>query len=64
MLAVIRLSFLKCDFQIFQALERDDLASKQHLLGVSAEIVSLIEELGSYRRRAIYLHRRFSYIVS
>jgi hypothetical protein len=64
MLTVILLSFLQCDFQIFHTLEQNDPSAKQQLLKVSADMISLIEELGSFRRKAIYLHRRFSYIVS
>lgn len=64
MLTVIRLAFLQCDFQIFRILERSDPLSTQQFLKVSFEMISLIQELGSFRRKAIYLHLRFSYIVS
>ncbi|EFR02296.1 hypothetical protein MGYG_05294 [Nannizzia gypsea CBS 118893] len=63
MLTVVQLAFLQCDFQIFRILERSDPQSSQQLLKISLEIISLIHELGSFRRKAVYLHLRFSYII-
>lgn len=63
MLTAIQLEFQQTEFQIFQILERHDSDYRGKLLEVSAEIVALLLQLGLYRRKAVYLHLRFSYVV-
>lgn len=64
LLLSVHLGFLHTEFQLFQMIEKYDADAAQRLVAVSAEMVSLILELGSYRRKAVYLHARFSDVVS
>ncbi|KAK4501066.1 hypothetical protein PRZ48_006872 [Zasmidium cellare] len=63
MLMSVLLGFLHTEFQLFQMIEKHDADAAQRLNLVSAEMVSLILELGSYRRKAVYLHARFSDVL-
>ncbi|KAF2163517.1 hypothetical protein M409DRAFT_57409 [Zasmidium cellare ATCC 36951] len=63
MLVSVLLGFLNTEFQLFQMIEKHDVDAAQRLILVSSEIVSLVLELGSYRRKAVYMHARFSDVL-
>ncbi len=63
MLTSVFLTFLHCDFLIWRILEKQDAESKRQLIKVAGDILALIQELGSFRRRQASFHVRFAYIV-
>lgn len=64
MLTSVFLTFLHCDFLIWRILEPHDDESKLQLVQVAGNILTLIQELGSFRRRETSFHMRFAYVVS
>ncbi|KAJ4156053.1 hypothetical protein LMH87_001267 [Akanthomyces muscarius] len=63
MLTSVFLTFLHCDFSIWRILEKQDAESKRQLIKIAGEILALIQELGSFRRRQASFHVRFAYIM-
>ncbi|TQV98509.1 fungal specific transcription factor [Cordyceps javanica] len=63
MLTSVFLTFLHCDFLIWRILEKHDEESKLQLIKVAGDILALIQELGSFRRRQVSFHIRFAYIM-
>ena len=64
MLTSIYLTFLHSDFLIWRILEKHDDVAKLRLIRVAGDILGLIQELGSFRRRHVSFHLRFAYVVS
>lgn len=64
MLTNVYLRFLHCDFLIWRTLSKHDSEAQMQLLQTSSYILSLVQELGSFRRRGISFHARFAYVVS
>jgi len=63
MLAVVHLSHLQNEFHIQRLLERSESASGPALLKVSADIVSVVLQLGKLREKVMLLRHEFPYVV-
>lgn len=64
MLAVVHLSHLQNEFHIQRLLERSESTSGPALLKVSADIVSVVLQLGKLREKVMLLRHEFPYVVS
>ncbi|CEJ93316.1 hypothetical protein VHEMI08910 [[Torrubiella] hemipterigena] len=63
MKASIYITYLHCDYLICKMIEQHDELGRQRALTVSAQILSLIQEIGSFRRRNPVFHMRFAYLL-